>query len=203
MKATILNLSPYSLRNENKFFITTPKTVSGITPLERFTGVEFQPNPNNHHTFGCPVYALYNTLQSGTSSIPKWDPRARLGINLEHSPRHTFTILLVLSLTTGLVSPQFHVTHDDFFETVRPSAGNPPTPSLLQTLAGFRKAKISTTHLPELSVPTAPSSNFQPNESINIPTDPFFKYGNRTIYSTARYWRDSPGSTEQRSLESR
>ena len=173
MKAAILNLWPYPLRNENEIFITTPKVISSITPLERFTGVEVQPDPNNHHTFGCPVYALHNTLQSGTSSIPKWDQRVRLGINLGHSPRHTRTISLVLSLTTGLVSPQFHVTHAKFFETVRPSAGNPPTPSLWKTLAGCRGAKISTTHLPELSVPTVPSSNFQPNESINIPTDPF------------------------------
>jgi hypothetical protein len=38
---------------------------------------------------------------------------------------HARNISLVLSLDTGLVSPQFHVQHDAFFETVSPNAGNP------------------------------------------------------------------------------
>lgn len=45
---------------------------------------------------------------------------------------------LVLSLETGLVSPQFHVRHDDFFETVRPSSQNL---SHWQALAGFKDSK--------------------------------------------------------------
>jgi hypothetical protein len=36
------------------------------------------------------------------------------------------------------VSPQFHVRHDDFFETVRPTAQNPSTNSIWQKLAGFK-----------------------------------------------------------------
>ena len=35
-----------------------------------------------------------------------------------HSDQHARSVSSVLSLTTGLVSAQFHVTHDDFFETV-------------------------------------------------------------------------------------
>ena len=39
-----------------------------------------------------------------------------------------------LKKTTGLfvVSPQYHVTHDNFFETVRPQLGHTHTPSLWQ-----------------------------------------------------------------------
>jgi hypothetical protein len=47
-------------------------------------------------------------------------------------------VSLVLSLDTGLVSPQFHVQHDDFFETVRPKAGNPAILSHWQKLFGIR-----------------------------------------------------------------
>jgi hypothetical protein len=36
------------------------------------------------------------------------------------------------------VSPQFHVRHDNFFETVRPTAQNPSTNSIWQKLAGFK-----------------------------------------------------------------
>jgi hypothetical protein len=44
-------------------------------------------------------------------------------------------------LETGLVSPQFHVRHDDFFETVRPNSQNPETLSHWQSLAGFKDDK--------------------------------------------------------------
>jgi hypothetical protein len=50
-------------------------------------------------------------------------------------------VSLVLSLETGLVSPQYHVRHDDFFETVRPAAQNPSTLSHWQALAGFKEMK--------------------------------------------------------------
>jgi hypothetical protein len=36
------------------------------------------------------------------------------------------TVALVLNLTTGLVSPQFHIKYDDFFETVNKSEFNLP-----------------------------------------------------------------------------
>jgi hypothetical protein len=46
----------------------------------------------------------------------------------------------VLSLKTGLVSPQFHVKHDDLFETARANLGDFPLPkSHWQGLAGFEK----------------------------------------------------------------
>jgi hypothetical protein len=38
------------------------------------------------------------------------------------------------------VSPQFNVSHDDFFETVRPLTGNPSVQSFWQQLTGFQKS---------------------------------------------------------------
>jgi hypothetical protein len=46
-------------------------------------------------------------------------------------------VSLVLNLTTGLSSPQFHVKHDEFFETVASRTGAPETISNWQSLAGF------------------------------------------------------------------
>jgi hypothetical protein len=69
--------------------------------------------------------------------IVKWDNRCRLGINLGPSPRHARNVYLVLNLTTGLSSPQFHVKHDEFFETVASRTGAPDTISNWQSLAGF------------------------------------------------------------------
>eukprot|EP00957_Ditylum_brightwellii_P165086 12568856-Ditylum_brightwellii.AAC.1 len=42
-------------------------------------------------------------------------------------------------METGLVSPQFHVVHDDFFETARASSENPLVMSKWQTLSGMRQ----------------------------------------------------------------
>ncbi len=88
------------------------------------------------HTFGCPVFALQNELASG-SSLPKWSPRACLGIYLGPSPRHARNVYLVLNPHTGCVSPQYHCRFDDFFETVRLGGPDVSIPTTWQRLAGL------------------------------------------------------------------
>ena len=70
------------------------------------------------HTFGSPCFVLDARLQSGMGSVPKWEPRSRLGIYVGHSPSHAGTVALVLNPRTGHVSPQYHVVFDDNFTTV-------------------------------------------------------------------------------------
>jgi hypothetical protein len=106
-------------------------------PIRKVSGVEVSPNLKSNHTVGCPVYALNSKLASGLT-IPKCNSRARVGLYIGPSPRHARNIYLVLSLDTGLVSPQFHVQHDDFFETVSPKAGNPAILSHWQKLSVLR-----------------------------------------------------------------
>ena len=69
------------------------------------------------HTFGCPCYILDSRLQTNPKGVPKWEPRASLGIYLGQSPAHAANVALVLNPKTGLVSPQFHVVFDDNFAT--------------------------------------------------------------------------------------
>jgi hypothetical protein len=69
--------------------------------------------------------------------LPRWDPKARIGLNLEPSPMHTRNVHLVLSLTTGLVSPQFHCHFNDFFKTCKYGVTDGGLSSILQCLAGF------------------------------------------------------------------
>ena len=65
------------------------------------------------------MYVLDARLQdSGGGGFSKWDPRARLGIYLGHSPSHAGSIALVLNPQTGLASPQYHVVINDEFLTV-------------------------------------------------------------------------------------
>ena len=91
------------------------------------------------HTFACPVFALQNELASG-NTLPKWSPRARLGLDLGQSPNHAQNVYLVLNLTTGLVSPQFHVKFDDLFETTRYAQLDSGAFSTWKQLAGLRRA---------------------------------------------------------------
>lgn len=77
-------------------------------------------NINSKHwePFGCPVYVLDNALQAG-QIYHKWKDQARVGIYLGKSPQHACNVALVLSLETGLISPQFHIKFDPSFHTVK------------------------------------------------------------------------------------
>ena len=110
--------------------------------MELFSGVKIAPKLKDHHTFGCPVFALATPLQQG-QSIPKWNPRARLGVKLGPSPFHARSVSLDLNLTTGLVSPQYHIIHDDFFETVKMDSGTSIV-SNWQQISGMREEPPST-----------------------------------------------------------
>jgi hypothetical protein len=134
--AVTTNLWPYSLRSTQHMRNSLPDSRDGTCPSERFSGVEVSPNLKSNHTFGCPVYALNIKLASG-KTIPKWNSRARLGLYIGPSPRYAINVSLVLSLDTGLVSPQFHVQHDDFLETASPKACNPAILSHWQKLSGI------------------------------------------------------------------
>jgi hypothetical protein len=112
------SLWPYAIRQANSVHNSTTDINGGPSPLESFASLEVKPKLRHFHSFGCPVFVLHNNLQSG-KTLPKWESRARVGINLGHSPSHARSVTLVLNLETGMVSPQYHVRFDDLFETVR------------------------------------------------------------------------------------
>jgi hypothetical protein len=89
------------------------------TPYETLAGLDSSGiKVSNFHTFGSPCYVLDQRLQSGSSMIPKWEPRARMGIYVGRSPSHASNVALILNPRTGHISPQFHVVFDDDFTTV-------------------------------------------------------------------------------------
>ena len=69
------------------------------------------------HVWGCPTYTLNYCFQNG-QKLPKWELRARRGIFLGISKRHSSNVPQVLHLSTGAISPQYHVVFDDYFQTV-------------------------------------------------------------------------------------
>ncbi len=62
-------------------------------------------------------------LQDG-KKIPKWNRRSRLGQFMGFSDEHSSLVANVRHLTTGFVSPQYHVVFDDLFQTVFSSGCN-------------------------------------------------------------------------------
>ena len=99
-------------------FNCLPQIDTGLCPNEIWSQIRFAHEDfRRAHVFGCPVYVLEPKLQDG-KKIPKWDPRARLGIFVGFSALHSSLVPLVLNVRTGKISPQYHVIFDDKFETV-------------------------------------------------------------------------------------
>jgi hypothetical protein len=131
-----------------------------IIPYETLASLDAAPiNTSNFHTFGCPCYVLDHRLQSGTGKIPKWEPRAGMGINVGRLPSHASNVGLILNPCTGHDLPQFHVVYDDDFTTVPylHTATVPPHWAKLvraySTIPLYTESKVGTWQsLPELNV---------------------------------------------------
>ena len=91
---------------------------SGRSPFHRHTGSDIRPDLSTLHPLGCPAYVLDARAQIG-QSIPKWDPKSRLGIYVGRSKNHAGNVALILNPRTLHVSPQFHVVFDDNFATIK------------------------------------------------------------------------------------
>ena len=156
-KSSSTHLWLYAVHYVNDVRNNIPTSQDAQSPLQKFTGTNVQAKVNTFHTFGCPVYVLDSGLASG-KKIPKWNPRCMLGLYLGNSPRHARSVSQVLNLDTGRVSPQFHVIHDEFFDTI---ALQDKIRSNWKRLAGFTPV--------QLTVPSPP--NFTPPLAV-MPSDP-------------------------------
>ncbi len=154
-KSVTVHLWPYALRHASYLFNQLPRVDQDRSPLAIFSDSTVLPNPKHLHPFGCPVCVLADKLQRG--SQPKWDPHSRVGVYLGQSPHHATSVGLILSLKTGLVSPQFHCVYDDYFETPHL---DPNITSHWQTLAHFDTDDLSTDGQPD---------PFQPDPSLFQP----------------------------------
>jgi histone deacetylase 1/2 len=136
----------------------------GKIPMQLFSKTDVSPPKRHFHAFACPVYVLDSNLQQGKGySKRKWTERARVGLYLGPSPKHARSVHLVLNLETGLVSPQFHVSFDDHFETTRPGVIRLLPVSKWQEKAHFVGPKTAKEPPTEPKVtPTLEKSSFRP-----------------------------------------
>jgi hypothetical protein len=165
--AITTNLWPYAVRMANDVLNATPsaKFPDGRIPLSSFSKSRVTINPIHWQPFGCPVYVLSSAKQ--TSGIQqKWSERSRVGIYLGRSPQHAQSVALVLNLSTGLVSPQFHITFDPTFQTIRKQFHDNPPKSEWQTKAGF----MSNPSTNEASMPSSSNGQHPPHPKLRIAT---------------------------------
>jgi hypothetical protein len=112
-----VRLWPYAIRKAAHALNYTLKLGKDKCPINIMSKAEVSPNPIHEHLIGCPVYVLDYRIQGGMKG-EKWAYRSRPAIYLGNSTQYSRNVALVLSLTTGLVSPQFHAKYDDEFDTV-------------------------------------------------------------------------------------
>ena len=93
----------------------TPNS-SGFTPKEIFTGVKGDRSLKNFHTFSSPCFVLNATIQKG-NKLPTWKPRSIPCVFVGKSKEHASNVSLVYNPATNHLSPQFHIVHDDDFQT--------------------------------------------------------------------------------------
>ena len=75
-------------------------------------------NGKHFKPFGCQVYVIDIVLQQN-KLYHKWKQRSYIDIYLGQSPQHGRNTALILSLTTGLTSPQFDVQYYEQFDNVK------------------------------------------------------------------------------------
>ena len=164
--AVHLSLWPYALRSACYLHNNIPVLDDGTSRLEKFSGIRVGTKMKDFHAFACPVFALQNALAGG-NTLPRWSPRARLGLNLGPSPSHARNVNLVLSLTTGLDSPQYHCNFDDFFKTVQQNVTEATSSGIWQQLAGLTRA----TQVPTVEhMATSRNTTIQPQQQLLSPT---------------------------------
>ena len=91
-----------------------PNKETGVSPHDIFTKTRWELNKlHDLHVWGSPVYLLDKTIQDG-KKLPSWKARAVRTMMMDLNPRHASTVPRVLNLSTGAITPQYHVVFDDF-----------------------------------------------------------------------------------------
>ena len=113
------NIQLYGLLMANKVMNETPsfQNPEKKIPQAVFSGPQVEPNFKHWKTSRLLVYVLGSALEA-TKPHHKWSERSRVRVYLGNFSIHSNNVVLVLSLNTGPVSPQFYVKFDTQYQTV-------------------------------------------------------------------------------------
>ena len=86
-----------------------PNMETGLAPVDVFTKLRSwqQHKFQNLHVWGCPVYVLDKSIADG-KKLPRWQPRSICSMNMGLSPKHASTVPIVLNVSSGCITPQYH-----------------------------------------------------------------------------------------------
>ena len=119
-----LFLWSFAVKHAAWLYNRLPNRVTGLSPLELLTKTKTDHQDLlRSHIWGCPVFVLDPKLQGG-KKIPKWNRCSCLAQFLFFSEEHLSLVANVRNLTTGYISPQYHLVFDDLFQTVFISSEN-------------------------------------------------------------------------------
>jgi hypothetical protein len=110
------SLWPMAVTYATHIYNNTPRNV--VCPADIFTGSTIPLHRLlDYHVWGFPVYVLDPKMQAG-KKLPRWEPQSKRGMFMGISMQHPSEVHMVLNLTTGSITTQFHVVFDDLFSTV-------------------------------------------------------------------------------------
>jgi hypothetical protein len=113
-----ISLWPFAVKHAVWLYNRVPNRISDLTLLELLTKSKADHQDLLRcHVWGCLAIVLEPQLQND-QKLPKWNRRARVGQFLGFLDKHSSLVANVGHLSTGYMSPQFHVVFDDLFETV-------------------------------------------------------------------------------------
>jgi hypothetical protein len=111
------SLRPLAVTYAVHVYNNTPHA-QNLCPADLFTGsTVLRHQLKDLHTLGCPVYVLDPSLQAG-QKLRRWEPRSQRGIFVCLSNIHSSEVPLILNLSIGSITSQYHVVFDDRFFTI-------------------------------------------------------------------------------------
>ena len=111
-------LWPFAVKHAVWLYNRVPNHFSGLTPLELLMKSKADHRDLlRSHVWGCPAIVLDPKLQND-QKLPKWNRCACVGQFFGYLDEHLSLVANVRHLSTGHMSPQFHVIFDDLVETV-------------------------------------------------------------------------------------
>ena len=120
------SLWPMVVRHATYLHNNMPRPTTGLSPNDLFTQMRFDTNKfHDLHVWGCLIYVLDKKISDGNKLL-RWMPCSHHGVYMGTSPLHSSSVPLVLNLSTGPITSQFHVVFYDWFGPIAVSPDDLP-----------------------------------------------------------------------------
>ena len=117
-KAVAHMLQPFTVAYIIYLESTLAIEVDKRTLLQKLTATNHEITLRDQHTQRCLVYILESKVQISSKGLPKQESRARIGVYLSRSPVYAGNVVMVLNLSSGHVSLQYHIVFDNDFSLI-------------------------------------------------------------------------------------